>query len=199
MHFQSSLLQLLSIPALFLTLTRALDNDATSKSQLPTVDLGYALQRAARFNSTGEYYTFSNIPFAEPPLGPLRFAAPIPPRTDRSVIRTGDSTKICPQGWPDWITTALNSTPPIDPRESEDCLYLDVHVPKKVFEQRQLKKVPVFLWIFGGGYTVGDKENSGTDVSGLIRKGNEEGGMIYVAISYRVRDSRLSDRTNLFM
>lgn len=57
----------------------------------------------------------------------------------------------------------------MDPRTTEDCLFLDVLVPKKVFDKaRNEKKVPVLVWIYGGGYTYGDK--SADSASGLIRR-----------------------------
>lgn len=103
----------------------------------------------------GGYYNFTNIRYAAPPLGNLRFAPPQPPAVNRSAIETGNMPRLCPQGFPGWGNTAFpfmslytaglpfNVTsnnpanqplPPIDPRTTEDCLFLDVMVPKNVFK-----------------------------------------------------------------
>jgi hypothetical protein len=128
---------------------------------LPTVDLGYAIHRPT-LNSSGQYpyLNFSNIRFGQPPVGDLRFAAPLPPKGRNRTINDGQHGAICPQADPAWIataepflalyltgqnisnytnpthaTTALQSSSAlsIDPRTSEDCLFLDVIVPQKIF------------------------------------------------------------------
>lgn len=81
-----------------------------------------------------------------------------------------------------------------DPSETEDCLYLDVLVPKKIFDERSesKSKAPVMVWIYGGGFVIGSKTQNG-DGSGLIARSiddpNDE-GVIFVAMNYRVRASR---------
>ncbi|KKA20555.1 Uncharacterized protein T310_5419 [Rasamsonia emersonii CBS 393.64] len=92
------------------------------------------------------------------------------------------------QGKPFKGSTNISSygyTPsPPDPRTTEDCLFLDVLTPKKVFKHR--KKAPVIVWIYGGAYVAGDKTAS--DVTGLVRRSMEDGGkgIVLVAINYRV-------------
>ncbi|OJD30095.1 carboxylesterase family protein [Diplodia corticola] len=149
-----------------------------SSSSLPVVDLGYGLHRAISFNETRAYYNFSNIRYAAPPVGELRFKAPEAPVTDRSVINDGSIDRICPQ----------SSATYRDPRETEDCLFLDVIVPEKVFLSASNATsngtgAPVLVWIYGGGYTSGSKAAERTP-SGLIQRGGD--GVIYVAMNYRV-------------
>jgi carboxylesterase type B len=111
---------------------------------------------------TGGYYNFSNIRYAAPPLGDLRFRAPQKPATDRTVD-DGSVGRICPQASPSWEGIAAEFLPeylqgqPInitagagdviptetDPRITEDCLFLDVLVPEKVLSNAGKKKVPV--------------------------------------------------------
>lgn len=84
---------------------------------------------------------------------------------------------------------ATFTVPTPDPRETEDCLFLDVIVPRAVFTRRKenLNKAPVLVWIYGGGYTSGDKTQY--PPAGLIEQGNgnSDKGFIYVALNYRVR------------
>lgn len=80
-----------------------------------------------------------------------------------------------------------------DPRTTEDCLFLDVVVPQKIFERTKGKAAvsrknlaPVLVWIYGGGYVAGDKGS--LDPTGLIQRsrlGNDD-GIVYVALNYRV-------------
>ena len=73
-----------------------------SKGKLPVVDLGYELQRATLFNESGNFYNFSNIRYAAPPVGDLRFRAPQPPKRLRGEVQTGLPDRICAQASPAW-------------------------------------------------------------------------------------------------
>ncbi|KAH7074546.1 Alpha/Beta hydrolase protein [Paraphoma chrysanthemicola] len=195
----------------------ALDNSTGPSFQLPVVDLGYAVHLAS-FNSTGNYYNFSNIRYAEPPLGSLRFAAPVPPRGRNLTIDDGSIARICPQAYPSGAArnqvfnthysrtgkTGLedfeNATQgfdyprntPQDPRATEDCLFLDLMVPREVFNRRYSKGqrfgrgAAVMVWIHGGGYAAGTKFD--TPPAGLISRSQDGGreGIIYVSINYRL-------------
>jgi len=89
-------------------------------------------------------------------------------------------------------TSTSNSSLPVpDPRTSEDCLFLDVIAPQKIFNSSSTKKrqtgAPVLVWIYGGGYTEGDKSSYGNPASLIARSlenGNE--GVVYVAMNYRL-------------
>ncbi|KAF2794998.1 acetylcholinesterase precursor [Melanomma pulvis-pyrius CBS 109.77] len=184
----------------------------TQNSSLPTIDLGYQLHQASSFNDTGRFYNFSNIRYAAPPVGDLRFEAPQYPEINRSTIQNGSVGRICPQANPAWskeATTLLtnillglpnnNTTPytpptvnastvlpPQDPRVSEDCLFLDVFVPEKILKSAGSGYgAPVLVWIYGGGYVNGDKNENPAGL--LAASGNSsEGEVIYVAMNYRL-------------
>ena len=44
---------------------------------------------------------------------------------------------------------------------SEDCLYLDVYVPKAIWDTRDTADAPVIVWIYGGAYMIGAKDQGG--------------------------------------
>lgn len=80
--------------------------------------------------------------------------------------------------------------PPLSPAETEDCLFLDVYVPKEIFDQRENRTrngSPIFLWVHGGGFILGHKR-SDSDFKGLLAKSQENSKepMIVVSINYRV-------------
>ncbi|KAH7371178.1 carboxylesterase family protein [Pyrenochaeta sp. MPI-SDFR-AT-0127] len=179
---------------------------------LPVVDLGYELYRAVDFNQTGGYYNFSNVRYAAPPVGDLRFRAPVPPESNRSAIQDGTTARICPNVRPTWMdaagrylyeyvttgtfpavkaTNSSSSTTSVrvkDSRETEDCLFLDVIVPQSIFSRAAKgKRAPVLVWIHGGGYALGHKSN-GANPRGLLERGmnSSSDGFVYVAINYRL-------------
>lgn len=77
--------------------------------------------------------------------------------------------------------------PPVDPRTSEDCLFLDVLLPRPIWKSRKHIRVPVLVWIFGGGFDVGWKDASGRGY-GLVTRSQRFGsrGVILVSINYRL-------------
>ncbi|KAK1725171.1 hypothetical protein CaCOL14_011090 [Colletotrichum acutatum] len=174
-----------------------------TSTSLPIVDLGYELHQALNFDTSSEAYNFSNIRYGAPPIGDLRFAAPVSPATDRSVVQRGVEARICPQALPAWTPSlieqayqylfgpniSISASQLLDSRASEDCLFLDVVTPKKIFDAAKSNetatKAPVFVWIYGGGYDTGSKAglNSGSP-AGLLRQGNHD--FVYVALNYRL-------------
>ncbi|XP_020031170.1 pyrethroid hydrolase Ces2e-like [Castor canadensis] len=99
-------------------------------------------------------HTFLGIPFAKPPLGPLRFAPP-EPAAPWSGVRDGTShPAMCLQNadkMNELAMTLLNLTLPAIP-VSEDCLYLSIYSPAHAHEGSNL---PVMVWIHGGALVIG--------------------------------------------
>ncbi|KAF8853879.1 alpha/beta-hydrolase [Acephala macrosclerotiorum] len=184
---------------------------SSASTSLPTVDLGYALHQAT-INETGNYYNFSNIRYAAPPTGNLRFAAPVAPTTINRTLNDGQQGSVCAQAAPYWeeiasyylsgadtatldyveeeidaLTASLtiSSVPQSDPRATEDCLFLDVIVPESIYIQKT--SAPVLVWVYGGGYIAGDKTSTGNPAT-LIASSMENGGegVVYVAMNYRL-------------
>lgn len=189
---------------------------ATDTQPLPIVDLRYDRHQAS-FNSVGRFYNFSNIRYAEPPVGELRFRASVPPRGRSRSVNQGQIGRICPQALPAWslintegvpayltgkpfnvseaeaaLASAPVTPPPLDPRTSEDCLFLDVVVPQDIFHKanRTGKSTsPTVVWVHGGGFTTGEKTGSGLyNPAGLFNASQAAGseGFVFVAINYRL-------------
>lgn len=121
---------------------QAANTGADNTNTSPVVDLGYALHKAT---PTGSNYAFRNIRYAEPPLGKNRFQTTQPMKTVNRTINDGSFGFSCPQTRPDWSVNSgaiwASVLPPIVLKEfgapvteSEDCLFLDVVVPKTVYD-----------------------------------------------------------------
>ncbi|KAG3257104.1 cocaine esterase-like [Ictidomys tridecemlineatus] len=129
--------------------------------------------------TNAEVHTFLGIPFAKPPVGPLRFSAPEPPEP-WSGVRDGTShPAMCLQNADALNLEALNLgskiLPPIP--MSEDCLYLSIYAPAHAHEGSNL---PVMVWIHGGALVMG----SGSMLDGSILAATEN--VLVVNIQYRL-------------
>uniref|UniRef100_A0A8C5Z4P0 Carboxylic ester hydrolase n=1 Tax=Marmota marmota marmota TaxID=9994 RepID=A0A8C5Z4P0_MARMA len=116
-------------------------------------------------------HTFLGIPFAKPPVGPLRFAAPEPP-DPWSGVRDGTSHPAMNT----LVTNLLNLTLHPIPM-SEDCLYLSIYSPAHA---REGSNLPVMVWIHGGALVVG----SASMYDGSILAAIEN--VLVVTIQYRL-------------
>ncbi|SDF73202.1 carboxylesterase/lipase family protein [Terriglobus roseus] len=103
---------------------------------------------------------FLGIPFAQPPIGTLRFRAPQPAKPWSGIL---DATKF-----------SASAMQPSHPNQNEDCLYLNIFTPTKIEGP-----LPVFVWIHGGGFTGG----SPVDVDGTVFARD---GVIMVTVAYRL-------------
>ena len=108
---------------------------------------------------------YKGIPFAAPPVGDLRWKAPQPPESWEGVKMTTEFAPGPIQG----------GNPPSG--KSEDCLYLNVWTPAKSADE----KIPVFVWIYGGGFGAGATSEPNYDGTNLAKK-----GVVLVSIAYRV-------------
>ena len=114
---------------------------------------------------------FKGIPFAAPPVGPLRWKAPQPAPSWTGVRKADEFGARCMQGNPfgDMIFR--------DKGISEDCLYLNVWTPAASAKAR----LPVMFWIYGGGFAAGASSEQRQDGSKLAEK-----GVVVVSFNYRL-------------
>ncbi|XP_037672105.1 cocaine esterase isoform X3 [Choloepus didactylus] len=104
--------------------------------------------------ANAEVHSFLGIPFAKPPLGPLRFAPPQNPEPWSGVWDGTSHPAMCLQD----ITAVnvmmqkLSNLTLTLPSMSEDCLYLSIYTPAHTHEGTNL---PVMVWIHGGALVMG--------------------------------------------
>jgi para-nitrobenzyl esterase len=118
----------------------------------------------------GSIRVFKGIPYAAPPLGELRWRAP-EPASAWPGVRTADTfSAICPQ------KGAYPEESPPEPM-SEDCLTLNVWTPAAAPTQR----LPVMVWIYGGGLTNGSASTPLYAGDRLAAR-----GVVVVTFNYRI-------------
>ncbi|XP_026732282.1 esterase E4-like [Trichoplusia ni] len=117
-----------------------------------------------------EYSSYKGIPYAKPPLGELRFAAPQPPDSWEGIRDGTKDCNICAQF--DKETKSIVG--------DEDCLYLNVYTPKLPSDKNEL--LPVMVFLHGGGFLFGhgtDDSAHGPDF--LVKR-----KIVVVSLNYRL-------------
>ncbi|XP_062993319.1 acetylcholinesterase-like [Elgaria multicarinata webbii] len=127
---------------------------------------------------SGKISAFLGIPFAEPPVGRLRFLHPEPIKPWSQPLQATSYQHACYQVVDDTYP-GFHGTEMWNPNQnmSEDCLYLNIWVPSP-----RPKKAAVMVWIYGGGFYSG---SSSLDVyDGRYLTYTQK--VVLVSISYRV-------------
>lgn len=124
-------------------------------------------------NKATNTISWKAIPYAQPPVGSLRWRAPQPPEKRDKPLRATKFCDICPQ----YIDHDRNPATPQVIYGNEDCLYLNIWAPKTIFQ-----KLPVFFWIHGGGNSIQWPLLSMHDGGIMAGKSN----MIVVTVNYRL-------------
>ncbi|XP_073461782.1 fatty acyl-CoA hydrolase precursor, medium chain-like isoform X1 [Aquarana catesbeiana] len=121
---------------------------------------------------------FYRIPFAKPPVGPLRFEAPEQPEPWESVKEATEDPPMCPQNAEQFqkLLKLVNIDVTLPPT-SEDCLYLNVFTPS---DRGDNAKLPVTVFIHGGGLVLGHAAMH--DGSAISAHEN----VVHVTIQYRL-------------
>ncbi|XP_053380023.1 cholinesterase 1-like isoform X2 [Mercenaria mercenaria] len=89
-------------------------------------------------------HKFLGIPYAEPPIGKLRFQNPVPKSPLEEPLDAFKHNNVCLQMLGLFDSKRLTY--------DEDCLYLNIYAPERKPEDELL---PVMVWIYGGGFTFG--------------------------------------------
>lgn len=124
----------------------------------------------------GDYIEYRGIPYAAPPIGPLRWRAPQPPAPFDGVYEAVSFRNKCVQAEgssPPWDKDFYDD-PAFDPPMDEDCLYLHIWAPKNG------ENCPVAFWIHGGAFLHGWATEKEFDGAAYCRR-----GVILVSVEYR--------------
>lgn len=121
---------------------------------------------------------YRGIPYAAPPVGPLRWRPPQAPEAWDGVRRADRFGHACyqPHLYGDSVMNLLGFDQPAEAGMSEDCLYLNVWTTGQKGDDR-----PVIVYIYGGGNRVGAGSHPIYDGTALCRK-----GAVVVTMNYRV-------------
>lgn len=146
----------------------ALASLAAKRNPIVTVVQG---KIEGRYWPGGRGAYFKGVPFAQPPIGELRWRAPEPPKPWTGIRQAATFAPACAQEHAGaWNSIAAETG-------SENCLYLNIWTP----EWPPKRKYPVMVWIHGGGNEGGWAGAPVFDGEPLARH-----GVIIVTIQYRL-------------
>ncbi|MDR0622752.1 MAG: carboxylesterase family protein [Deltaproteobacteria bacterium] len=127
--------------------------------------------------TAGRVQVFLGLPFAEPPVGELRFA---PPKDAKSWTEPREAFRPGPMAWQVPMAMFQASVAPDKafPGYSEDCLNLNVWAPVGT---KAGDKLPVYVFVHGGGYGMGSGSQDLYDGTNLAKE-----GIVVVTFNYRL-------------
>ncbi|XP_066142507.1 venom carboxylesterase-6-like isoform X2 [Euwallacea fornicatus] len=115
------------------------------------------------------YYSFLGIPYAQPPIGKLRFKDPLPYQKWKGILNATQYGPKCVEMTLRQITYEVSG--------QEDCLYLNVFVPSNQVNNK--KPLPVMFWIYGGSFREGSSDIYGPQL--LLQQ-----NVVVVSFNYRL-------------
>jgi para-nitrobenzyl esterase len=146
--------------------------DPTSQRSLPGA--GEVVGYTGRYGS----HVWLGIPYAAPPVGERRWRAPAPPERWSGVREALAFGAHCPQIAS--IFGGVSDVPSGTLSGSEDCLFLNVYAPRMDAAAAAQARLPVMMWIHGGGNTIG--------LSDFFDGGRlaQDQNLVVVTINYRL-------------
>lgn len=168
--------------ALIIAAAMALPLAATAASAAPQAQVAQGALVGITDNGAT---AFLGVPFAAPPVGALRWAAPKPAASWSTPKLADHYSPACPQalagpgGKLQWTDEYMH---PAKLGISEDCLTLNIWTPADLNSGRApAHDLPVLVYIYGGGFQEGSNAVATYNGAGLTKK-----GVIVVGINYRV-------------
>ncbi len=142
--------------------------------------LGYG--SVVGFAADFDTHAWLGVPYARPPIGPLRWRSPRPPEAWADTRDALSTESPCPQ-----LSSPLGGVSSDDPdgfAGAEDCLYLNVWAPRSEPEEvpQGEARLPVMVWIHGGGNRIG---NGGARMYDGARLAGSQ-GVVVVTLNYRL-------------
>jgi para-nitrobenzyl esterase len=161
-----------SVVVLFILTVMALTSSSIASISDPIrVDQGLL---AGTNGDSADVRVYRGVPFAAPPVGELRWKAPLPPAAWQGTRQATEFSSAC---WQTQYSSAAAIYQAPLPKLSEDCLYLNIWTPAKSAKD----KLPVMVWIHGGAFTRGSGSSHSYNGEILARK-----GAVIVTINYRL-------------
>jgi para-nitrobenzyl esterase len=122
-------------------------------------------------NADRSVVVFRKVPYAAPPTGELRWKPPRRAQNWAGVLKADKFGAACLQ------TEAFGNLHLRGEQPSEDCLFLNIWAPSRIGKT----KLPVIVWLYGGGFVTGDSSEPRYDGENLAKK-----GVIVVIPNYRL-------------
>ncbi|CAG9865182.1 unnamed protein product [Phyllotreta striolata] len=143
----SSPMKMLLGRCLALLLVSSFASKASSKKcnvGIISVTEGRLVGKEFETNKGTEFFAFLDVPYAEPPVGRLRFQEPVPIRKWPKILNATANRRICAQFDPNVSGR--------DARETEDCLVLNVYAPAETLCDAEQSSSPVLVFVHGGSF-----------------------------------------------
>jgi para-nitrobenzyl esterase len=140
----------------------------TSEGSLPTVKTANGILQGTQISGIS---IFKGVPFAQPPVGDLRWKAPQPVKNWDGTLKA-DHFSARPMQLHIYSDMNFRS-----PGISEDCLYLNIWTPAKTDSEQ----LPVLVFFYGGGMKAGDGSEYRYDGESMARK-----GIVAITVNYRL-------------
>ncbi|XP_070789566.1 cholinesterase-like isoform X1 [Pituophis catenifer annectens] len=153
-----------------------LGSSSTSNGDTEVITSSGPIKGKQVLSGLGSVTAYLGIPYAEPPLGKLRFQKPLPHQPWKQTLEATSFGNSCPQ----FIFRDVPEAEIWFPKTplSEDCLSLNIWVP----HPQPSSPVPVLVWIHGGGYLMGTSSLELFNGASLAAAEN----VIVVTINYRL-------------
>jgi len=161
-------MKLLTLFFCFSLITILAAGQLTADRGLPTVKTANGVLQGTHSSGIS---IFKAVPFAQPPVGDLRWKAPQPVKNWEGTLKA-DHFSARPMQLPIYSDMKFRS-----PGISEDCLYLNIWTPAKTGNEQ----LPVLVFFYGGGMKAGDGSEYRYDGESMARK-----GIVAVTVNYRL-------------